>query len=383
MTAESKRQFSDTIKQVALVIQSHEGYVPAGKYAYDPLGSPAYRNKNPGNIIWSELARSYGAVSFWTHPRTRHDFAIFPTYEDGFDCLCQLIETTFTTKTVNYYPEMTILQYFSKYSPVRENGVVVPNYSYAEDVAQKLGVTIYTRVKDLLNTDPTKMSYYSQHTPGYNDRKNPAMFLGTCADTLWQSACFLTSFCNLGKELEWFDYNPVTMNKLFITNKLFANGCMLVCQTVAKHFGLTYEKFTSDPGVICIAETNKYAPKVPQHFFVYEKGMIIDPLDPPETIKWKPNTYPLVSFRVFKKPKVQETQTPEPVTEAPVIPDAPKMQETAQGESNTTASTNVPATPPNTPETDQETGLVEPVAQRVNWTAIWQAIINLIKRLRS
>lgn len=228
------------------------------------------------------------------------------------------------------------------------------------------------------------MGYYSQHTPGYNDKKNPAMRLGTCTDTLWQSACFLTSFCNLGKELEWFDINPVTMNKLFIANKLFANGCGLVASAVAKHFGLTYEKLLNDPDVICIAETNKYASiGVPQHFFVYEKGMILDPLDPPETIKWKQNTYPLVSFRVFKKPKVQETQTNEPVTEAPVVPYVPKMQETAQDESNTTASTNVPEVPTKTPETDPVTGLVEPVTQRVDWAAIWQAIINLIKRLRS
>lgn len=226
------------------------------------------------------------------------------------------------------------------------------------------------------------MSYYSQHTPGYEKIK-----LGSCTDTLWQSACFLTSFCNLGLELEWFSYTPVAMNKLFTREKLWGGGCLLVCPTVAKYFGLTYAKLTKDPGTICIAETNKYAPKVPQHFFVYEKGMILDPLD--QTPAWKPNKYPIVSYRVFKKilvdlpPKVQETQTPEPPITPPVVPDVPKMQESAQDETEATAGTNVPVEPPKSPETDPGTGTVEPVPQKPNWAAIWRAIYNFLTRSRS
>lgn len=165
--------------------------------------------------------------------------------------------------------------------------------------------------------------YYSQHTPGYK-----AIKLGTCNDSLWQSGCFLTSFCNIGKELEWFDYTPIAMNKLFIKEKLFSNGCLLVCPTVAKHFGLTYQKVTKDPGILCIAETNKYAPSVPQHFFAYEKGMILDPLDADP--KWKKNPYPLVSFRVFKKYKDPGIATQIPVmgeTTTTTIPVVPTPQE--------------------------------------------------------
>jgi hypothetical protein len=51
------------------------------------------------------------------------------------------------------------------------------------------------------------------------------------------------------------------------------------------------------PVIPCIAETNKYAPAVPQHFFVWlgRDNLIWDALDGKEKV----NTYPLVSFRLF------------------------------------------------------------------------------------
>ncbi len=223
------------------------------------------------------------------------------------------------------------------------------------------------------------MRYYSQHTPGYEKIK-----LGTCADSLWQSACFLTSFCNLGKEQEWFDIHPVSMNKLFIQNKLFANGCGLVAGAVAKHFGLTYERLSKDPGVICIAETNKYAAiGVPQHFFVYEKGMILDPLDPPEKIQWKKNTYPVVSYRVFKRPvapkpvEVPVIQPPQPVEQPPVTETAPTMQEMTQDEQKPISETNIQVETPQVDEKVQETGTVEPKSRF--WASLFGLIAKLLK----
>lgn len=134
--------------------------------------------------------------------------------------------------------------------------------------------------------------FYSQKA--YKDQ------LGNCRDTIAQSGCFITSFCNLGKELEWFDYTPPAINKLFTRENLYGGSCLLVAPAVAKYFGLTYEKVYTDPGVLCIAETDNYKKYgVPQHFFLYEKGRRVDPLDNPPS--WEPNTYHVVSYRAFKK----------------------------------------------------------------------------------
>lgn len=278
-----------------------------------------------------------------------------------------------------YRTTMSLIEFYQKYAPSADNN---NPFGYASAVASDIGIEFDTKL-DIFNDKILIMSYYSQHTPGYDKIK-----LGTCPDTLWQSACFLTSFCNLGRELEWFDYSPVSMNKLFISEKLWSGGCLLVCPTVAKHFGLTYEKLVKDPGTICIAETNKYAPKVPQHFFLYENGMIIDPLDPkPE---WKKNTYPIVSYRVFKKIK---TVTPEPKPAESVTPVTPPVSipvevippshQTSPEDTSVQVDVNVLPPKENTSTNDVGDSSVETPPQKASWASFWQAILNFINSLRS
>lgn len=160
----------------------------------------------------------------------------------------------------------------------------------------------------------TDMNFYSQHDPEYKKIK-----LGTCTTTLYESSCFLTSFCNF-LLLHGVTLTPIELNEMCKKKGWFTNGCMFNAAAAAKHFGFSYEKrYLKDvkavPG-ICIMETNKYAPKFPQHFTLYDpaKNQRVDPLDS-FTPVWEKNDYPIVSYRVLEKLKIDSpiTQTTPPV----------------------------------------------------------------------
>jgi hypothetical protein len=113
--------------------------------------------------------------------------------------------------------------------------------------------------------------------------------LGTCNDTIARSGCFITSLAMLcGK-------TPPEVNNILRDNSGYSNGCMVNSDAAAKLLNLEYNgKSTTKPNYTCIAETNYYTPKVPQHFFVVQPdGKIIDPLG-------KGIKYPIVSYRLFK-----------------------------------------------------------------------------------
>jgi murein DD-endopeptidase MepM/ murein hydrolase activator NlpD len=131
------------IEKIAKSITVHEG----------KPGDPNYRYNNPGNIVWGELTRSFGAKSYWT-ARTGHKFAIFPTYDQGFACLVKLLTNAFTGKSTMYNPQMTLLDFFSKYSPVRnKQGQLVKNYAYANSVSKQTGISINTKIGTLIGTE--------------------------------------------------------------------------------------------------------------------------------------------------------------------------------------------------------------------------------------
>lgn len=151
------------IKLFAEAQARHEGFYI--------VGSIAQRLNNPGNIIMSDLARKHGATSFWKHPKTGHEFAIFPTVEDGWNALYELITNACTGKSEIYSPDWTILQYCSKYSPIRDkNKKVIPNYTYANDVAKRVGVSINTKLSELLEQDTYTANVMRYHLYAHMDR---------------------------------------------------------------------------------------------------------------------------------------------------------------------------------------------------------------------
>lgn len=100
---------------VALAVQRQEGYYP---------GSIAYRNNNPGNLMY---AGQRGAIG-----KDASGFAIFPDYATGFQALLNQI-------TLDANRGMTIDQFTASYAPAS-----VPGNNpgaYAQNIANAAGLS--------------------------------------------------------------------------------------------------------------------------------------------------------------------------------------------------------------------------------------------------
>ena len=123
----NKGEGKPTLEEWAKAIQQFEGYYP---------GSLSYRNKNPGN-----LRRGKGQIGVYKN------FAIFETYEDGFEALLHQLRLSATSTGPNYHHSMTLLEFFEVYAPEADSNQ--PN-GYAAFVAQKLRVGINYPIANFL-----------------------------------------------------------------------------------------------------------------------------------------------------------------------------------------------------------------------------------------
>jgi len=150
------------------------------------------------------------------------------------------------------------------------------------------------------------MHHLSQKTSGYEKIR-----LGTCArNTMKSDGCFVVSLSMLAYR------DPLEVNRLFTDHGGFVSGCLVDSKQAAKILGLRYEGRTNDkPSFICIAETKLYFTTYKsQHFFVFApagtvhptQDLMLDPLDPPGNVEWRPVKYTVVSYRLFheKTPEV-------------------------------------------------------------------------------
>lgn len=119
-----------TVQTIAAAIQNQEGYYP---------GSLAYRNNNPGNLIY---AGQYGAV------RGDGGFAKFPSYDDGLQALYNQIQLYASRG-------MSIQDMMNVYAPYGDGGN--DPGAYALTVANALGTspdTLLTSL-DAFNSSPS------------------------------------------------------------------------------------------------------------------------------------------------------------------------------------------------------------------------------------
>lgn len=109
-------------------------------------------------------------------------------------------------------------------------------------------------------------------------------------NTFCKFGCLVVSLSNLLKQ------SPIDVAKTLKDNGLFTNGYINDSQKAAQVLGLEYNGVShSRPNYPTIAETNYFAPKNPQHFFVINPdGSQLDPLG--KSIK-----YPIVSYRLFRR----------------------------------------------------------------------------------
>lgn len=92
-------------------------------------GTLAWVNNNPGNLVLGDVAKKFGAKI------SNHGFAVFPTYQDGWDALVYLLHTA-------DYQNLTIEQAILKYAN--------PNaFDYARMVANNCHAQPGTKLQDL------------------------------------------------------------------------------------------------------------------------------------------------------------------------------------------------------------------------------------------
>lgn len=111
--------------------------------------TPAVRNFNPWNIMdtgfgWQKVP--------WER------FTVFNSPQEWFNALVAKIENIQAWNSKVYSPDMTLLQYISKYAPASDNNNPT---AYANSIAKDLWVTSSTKIKDL---DPVKLaSAHAKH----------------------------------------------------------------------------------------------------------------------------------------------------------------------------------------------------------------------------
>ena len=94
-------------------------------------GDPNHINNNPGDFRCSPVGYlpKYGDVKC-----SAHNFAIFPTYQLGWEYLLASVHYRATL-----HPTWTILDFFNNYAPSSDNN---PTLKYATFVANRCGVPI-------------------------------------------------------------------------------------------------------------------------------------------------------------------------------------------------------------------------------------------------
>lgn len=120
----------ELITPFASAIQKMEGWY---------VGSRSYRNNNPGNL---KYVRQPTANGF-----DKDGFAVFPDFSTGFECLRQMLINACSGKSQVYSPEDDLYDFFGKYAPANDGNEPI---QYAKQVAEAIGVSPETKLKDLL-----------------------------------------------------------------------------------------------------------------------------------------------------------------------------------------------------------------------------------------
>jgi hypothetical protein len=119
-----------TIENFCKAIERHEGYFQ---------GSRSFRNNNSGNLRYCEQRLAIG--------KDKQNFAIFATYQDGFNTLKEMITRAKNGLSKVYSPENTLTDFFSLYAPAFDSND--PN-NYAKVVAKEIGVDTSFKIKNLI-----------------------------------------------------------------------------------------------------------------------------------------------------------------------------------------------------------------------------------------
>lgn len=121
-----KKTIAPTVQDWGMAVKEFEGW-------YE--GSRAWRNRNPGNLRFSPF-----------QARNEDGYAVFDTYEDGWNALLHQLRISVNGKSAFYHPEMTLLEWAQVYAPSGDNN---HPQTYARFVAKKLGVGIDYKIGNI------------------------------------------------------------------------------------------------------------------------------------------------------------------------------------------------------------------------------------------
>jgi hypothetical protein len=100
-------------------------------------GDPNHVNNNPGDFRCSPV----GYLPKYGHVLCRNNFAVFPTFELGWEYLLASVHYRAVA-----HPNWTILDFFMNYAPPSDNN---PTAKYAATVAKACGVSVSTTLAEL------------------------------------------------------------------------------------------------------------------------------------------------------------------------------------------------------------------------------------------
>lgn len=213
-------------------------------------------------------------------------------------------------------------------------------------------------------------TYWSQRDSRFKNVK-----LGFGNTTIYSHGCFCVSLANLS------GIDPIEVNEILKKGGFFSGDLIISSVSMAKSLGLEYHgkvDTREKPNYRTIAEVDMSpAPGKQMHFvIVKEDGSIIDPWT--GTIRPK-GTYPIVSYRLFKKPeepKELPKETPkDEAPQSPVVNEKPETPSMPTPEPETPQNANLE--PIKTYQEYSETG--EPWKQTI--TDIVSMIINLFEKI--
>lgn len=125
--------FPPMIPRWAKAVQKAEGWAP---------NLPSYRNNNPGNLKYSTLTKSLGAVP-GSPAADDGSFARFATYDQGFDALCEFLLLGAQDKLRDFHQARTVRLFSRVYGNP-------PNDGYGLAIAKDLGVPVDTPISSFL-----------------------------------------------------------------------------------------------------------------------------------------------------------------------------------------------------------------------------------------
>lgn len=149
-TPPAPEDFSLTVHEKSRITIDH----PSGTVETRQGGTMAWRNNNPGNIVYGDMAERMGAIG------NNHGMAVFPDYETG----CEASESLLLSPS---YIDLTVHQAIKRRSPPVENDT----RRLQKIICERCGLTGKEKIRNLTKEKLESFLEAIQHTEGWKKGK--------------------------------------------------------------------------------------------------------------------------------------------------------------------------------------------------------------------